>query len=426
MKNIFNQKPLPEKVIVRLEEILFQLLPVLEDSVADGRAADAELSTWLRARRELGSRDRRFLSESIFRHFRWMGWTRVSLKLNLPEATLLSALLEQEAPTQWSEYLSKKIKLKMNLESLGPLSIAEKTAHLNKAFGSKLTEMQLITADAELVIEPDVLSDSLPAFQLRPPTWIRSRIESEELISIFKDENIPIQQSSQQPFALAIPGGINLQQRLEKGSGQFIIQDFASQCVGHICAPLAGQIWWDCCAGAGGKSLHLADLMKQQGGLLASDIRDNTLIELKKRSRQAGIRMIQSQVLDAAKETPGIHLYDGVLVDAPCSGWGTWSRNPDARWRTSVKDVRQSARRQKAILQNVAKAVKPGGCLIYAVCTLTKPETTEQVEAFLQTNPIFELEAFRHPITGEQVSEPIQIIPNNYNAMFIARFRRKN
>ena len=111
MKNIFNQKPLPEKVIVKLEEILFQLLPVLEDSVADGRAVDAELSAWLRARRELGSRDRRFLSESIFRHFRWMGWTRVSLKLNLPEATLLSALLEQEAPTQWSEYLSKKIKV---------------------------------------------------------------------------------------------------------------------------------------------------------------------------------------------------------------------------------------------------------------------------------------------------------------------------
>ena len=79
MKNIFNQKPLPEKVIVRLEEILFQLLPVLEESVADGRAVDAELSTWLRARRELGSRDRRFLSESIFRHFRWMGWTRVNL-----------------------------------------------------------------------------------------------------------------------------------------------------------------------------------------------------------------------------------------------------------------------------------------------------------------------------------------------------------
>ena len=126
-------------------------------------------------------------------------------------------------------------------------------------------------------------------------------------------ENIPAESASQHPQAIAIPSGIHLQQRLNIGPGQFIIQDLASQCVGHVCAPLAGQLfWWDCCAGSGGKSLHLADLMKQQGGVLASDPRESALAELKKRARTCGIRMIQSQILDATQEKPGTHLYDGV------------------------------------------------------------------------------------------------------------------
>ena len=425
MKNTFKTKQLPEKVITRLAEILFQLLPILEEAVANGRAVDSELSKWLRARRELGSRDRRFLSESIFRHFRWMGWTRVALNLNLPKAALVSDLLEQESHSQWSQYLINQTAINISFEPVGALSLADKTAYINKVFNAKLSELELITTNAASIIQPDILTSYLESFQIRPPTWIRSRIEIEELNRLFQSENIPAEPSAHQHYAIAVPSGINLKQRIERGAGQFVIQDLASQCVGHVCAPLAGQVWWDCCAGSGGKSLHLADLMKQQGGLLASDVRDSVLTELKKRSRTLGIRMIQSQLLDAAKETLGTHLYDGVLVDAPCSGWGTWSRNPDARWRTSVKDVRQSARKQKAILHNVAKTVKPGGCLVYAVCTITEPETTEQMQAFLQANPAFDLEPFRHPISGEQTKGAVQILPSNYNGMFIARFRKK-
>ena len=113
-------------------------------------------------------------------------------------------------------------------------------------------------------------------------------------------------------------------------------------------------------------------------------------------------------------------------MDAPCSGWGTWARSPDARWRTSLKEVRQSARRQQAILKNVAQAVKPGGTLVYAVCTLTQPETDEQVATFLETHSAFEWDPFRHPITGELTSGRIQLLPSQYDGMFIARFRRKN
>ncbi|MFL2832239.1 MAG: RsmB/NOP family class I SAM-dependent RNA methyltransferase [Coraliomargaritaceae bacterium] len=426
MKSPYTAKPLPEKVINRLEQILFQILPPLEEAVYSGRPADLELSQWMRSRRELGSRDRRFLSQAVFRHFRWMGWTRIALKQDLPEAALLSALLEEPAESQWIQHLAQSITFPKPLAPLGAQSIAEKVDQVNQTFQSSLSETHLITPDAASVIDPEVLARSLSAFQHRPPTWIRSRIESNELLDALAAENIPAESTPQHPQAIAIPSGVHLQQRLNKGPGQFIVQDLTSQFVGQVCAPLAGQLWWDCCAGSGGKSLHLADLMKQQGGVLSSDPRESALIELKKRARTCGIRMIQSQVLDATKEKPGTHLYDGVLVDAPCSGWGTWARSPDARWRTSTKDVRQSARRQQAILKNVAQAVKPGGTLVYAVCTLTQPETDEQVAAFLETHSAFELDPFRHLITGELTSGMIQILPSQHDGMFIARFRKKN
>ena len=148
------------------------------------------------------------------------------------------------------------------------------------------------------------------------------------------------------------------------------------------------------------------------------------LSRTKKTRPHLRIRMIQSQILDATQEKPGTHLYDGVLVDAPCSGWGTWARSPDARWRTSTKEVRQSARRQQAILKNVAQAVKSGGTLVYAVCTLTQPETDEQVAAFLDIHPAFELDPFRHPITGELTGRD-STFASQHDGMFIARFRKK-
>jgi len=115
------------------------------------------------------------------------------------------------------------------------------------------------------------------------------------------------------------------------------------------------------------------------------------------------------------------------MVDAPCSGWGTWSRNPDARWRSSRRDVAQCATRQLKILNNVKWCVKPGGVLIYAVCSITCPETEEVVMNFLDQQEDFKLEPFTHPLTGEQTNGQLQIWPweSPGDGMFIARLRRK-
>ena len=184
----------------------------------------------MRSRRELGSRDRRFLSQAVFRHFRWMGWTRIALQQELPEAALLSALLEEPTENQWIQHLAQHITFPAPLKPLGSLSLEEKIGQINQTFQSGLSETHLITLNAASVIHPDVLAHSFPAFQHRPPTWIRSRIEPNELLDALATENIPAESASQHPQAIAIPSGIHLQQRLNIGPGQFIVQDLASQC----------------------------------------------------------------------------------------------------------------------------------------------------------------------------------------------------
>jgi 16S rRNA (cytosine967-C5)-methyltransferase len=160
--------------------------------------------------------------------------------------------------------------------------------------------------------------------------------------------------------------------------------------------------------------------------VLATDIRVPALKELKKRARKYGIRGIRTQPHNVVLDEPFSKTFDGVLIDAPCSGWGTWPRNPDARWRSSKRDVVQCANRQLKILNNATWCVKPGGVLVYAVCTIARPETEEVIMNFLDANPTFKLDPFAHPLTGEATHGQIQIWPwdGPGDGMFIARFIR--
>jgi 16S rRNA (cytosine967-C5)-methyltransferase len=172
--------------------------------------------------------------------------------------------------------------------------------------------------------------------------------------------------------------------------------------------------------------MHLFDLMEQDGKVLATDVRIAALKELKKRTRKYGIKNIRTQLFNAVNDEPFTKTFDGVMVDAPCSGWGTWSRNPDARWRASRRDVIQCATRQQKILNNVKWCVKPGGVLLYAVCAFTRPETEEVVSRFLSDHENFKLEPFANPLTGEMTDGQLQIWPWDApgDGMFIAKFRR--
>jgi len=432
MDNEAKPKSLPEKVVRRHADMLSELLPEITRLVIEeGRPADGLLSRHLREHKELGSRDRRFLSQAVFSYFRWYGWTVKKLQLPTAEACLVGTALDSTELGDSFRYLEGRCSLPFSVKPLGDKPLVEKAAILNERFKESpgfqaLNLSDLVLPDFESMIDPGKVLQSIEQFQKRPPTWIRSRTDRALLVQALVGHNVPCAVHGTLPAAFSVAGGVSLPNLLSAYAAQFVVQDIASQCVGHVCAPQKGEDWWDCCAGAGGKSLHLMDLMQQDGKILATDIRVHTLKELKKRARKYGLRHIRTQPHNAVRDEPFKKTFDGILVDAPCSGWGTWPRNPDARWRSSKRDVVQCAGRQVKILNNAAWCVKPGGTLVYAACTFTRPETEEVVMNFLDQHPNFKLDPFANPLTGEPTDGQLQIWPweGPGDAMFIARLVR--
>jgi len=430
--NSSQPRPLTEKVMRRHAEMLDELLPGMTRLVIEERRpADGLLQQHLRTHKELGSRDRRFLSQAVFSYFRWYGWTINKLHLSLREACLLGVALDSAELSESFQYLEKQCNLPQPVASLAACTLAEKALVLDGWF--KETEgfeplqlADLVFDGFESMLDPTQVLPCIEQFQQRPPAWLRSRTDPAVLEKSLAERHVPCTVHGQVASAISVAGGTPLANILSAHAAQFVVQDIASQCVGLVCAPQKEGDWWDCCAGAGGKSIHLMDLMEQDGKVLATDVRIQALKELKKRMRKHGIRNIRTQPHNAARDEPFKKTFDGVLVDAPCSGWGTWPRNPDARWRSSKRDVVQYATRQLKILNNVAWCVKPGGVLVYAVCTFTRPETEEVVMNFLDQNPSFELDSFAHPLTGELTAGQMQIWPwdGPGDAMFVARLVR--
>jgi 16S rRNA (cytosine967-C5)-methyltransferase len=197
--------------------------------------------------------------------------------------------------------------------------------------------------------------------------------------------------------------------------------------IGMVCAPLPGERWWDCCAGGGGKTLQLASLLQRKGVVVATDIREYKLDDLKMRARRAGFPNIRRSPWDGkAPRKKKAGLYDGVLVDAPCSCSGVWRRNPDAKWNTDEAEIAEMSDLQLKILTAASAGVKPGGVLVYGTCSLFDPENRTVVSKFLESHPDFTLESFADPLSGKLCQGTLQIRPwdSDSDSMFAARMRR--
>lgn len=414
-------KTLNEKIINRQTELALEVLETMTPHVLEHRhPADRVLLRFFKNRRELGSRDRRFLSECFFSWFRWLGWTR-ALDLKPLEAAALSWLLDRT-----DLHVALQSSAKSGREPLGGKTLDEK----RDAVAGWFPDFQGLEKSAlvfpmfgKSVDFPDGGEDLFyETLQQRPPTWLRLRDEAFK--RILEEASIPYKEHARIPGVVSIEGGTSLGQ--VGHAGQYEIQDVASQAVAMIAAPAAGSDWWDACAGAGGKTVQLADLIGSAGKVLATDVRAEALHECKKRARAGGISNVRTQLHDLAKDKPFTKEFDGVLVDAPCSGWGTWSRNPDARWRTEAGDPAQKRNLQIRMLNNAAPCVKSGGLLVFAVCTFTREETTEVLERFLAAHPDFSPEPFINPLNGGQAGGTLQIWPweGPGDGMFISRLRK--
>jgi 16S rRNA (cytosine967-C5)-methyltransferase len=208
--------------------------------------------------------------------------------------------------------------------------------------------------------------------------------------------------------------------------GELEIQDLASQAVALACDPDPGERWWDACAGAGGKALHLAALMGGKGVVVATDTHPGRLKEAVRRARRSPFRNLTTKEWDGRHVAGKPRSFDGVLVDAPCSAIGTWRRNPDARWTLDRQAIPRLAELQGDLLRAASSGVKPGGTLVYSVCTLTPTETVVVVRNFLDAHPEFQLDPFPHPLNESPTDGTLLIWPQDADtdAMFVARMVR--
>lgn len=289
-----------------------------------------------------------------------------------------------------------------------------------------LTELRAKAVPDWTAQQIDVSNAWLLSLQRQPKLWLRAKRGTGEALAdkLFGAEASPVS-----PDALMFRGETDLFKTSEFHAGEFEIQDIASQMVGLLGDPKPGETWWDTCAGEGGKTLHLSDLMQNKGLIWASDRAEWRLTKLKRRTGRAKAFNYRSVFWDGGAKLPTKTKFDGVLVDAPCSGIGTWQRNPQARWTTTLDDVRELSEIQKKLLAHAAPSVKPGGKLIFSVCTLTRAETTEVVHDFnvkfageFEPVPLAENYGSGLPTAATRTIWPQDL---GGNGMFIASWLRK-
>jgi 16S rRNA (cytosine967-C5)-methyltransferase len=216
--------------------------------------------------------------------------------------------------------------------------------------------------------------------------------------------------------------------------GWFQVQDEAAQIISHYLDPHPGMHIWDACAGLGTKTGHIAQLIKDQGGLLASDLNSGKLKKLKREMQRLGVSCVTTRRLDlqSPEQVDDLPLFDRILIDAPCSGLGVLQKNPDGKWRITAADIDTCANRQLAILTNAVKRLRPEGILVYAVCSVEPEENEWVVRSFLHKHREFvihfpemmSVSGARTLMTSEGF---LQTLPrqNQMDGFFAAAFKRR-
>lgn len=388
--------------------------------------ADQYLKKVFRQDRRIGGRDRRFYADLIFGVFRWYGILR---RYSSDPAFFLACAAVAENITDPSAALF------LNKPGFDEVSHFETPQERLNAF-LRLAGISESAAGKDCVpdwIFPHFDFSPDEAFfrtlQSRSPLWLRiQRKPADQVIGSLRGQGINAEPHTFAANALRVLSErINLPELEAVKNGWLEVQDLSSQCIGLVCAPRPGQVWWDACAGGGGKTLQLASLMDGKGTITASDVRENKLEEIRRRAKCASFSNIRTRVWDGIRPPVAENSCDGVLVDAPCSSSGRWRRNPESRWILTDERINELAALQKQILDSASKAVKPGGVLIYATCSMFKDENRLNAEYFLSNHPEFEPEKFKHPLTGRETDGSVQILPHDgdCDAAFFARFRKK-
>lgn len=378
-------------------------LEILHNMAISPVPMDTTVGDYMRARRYIGAKDRADIVErvySIVRHHARIEWSLTSTKAAITDRTRVLAhlkIVEHQvrpetlfgeakfsAPALSDEELHILKSLPQDF-SAAPASVTcecppQYYATLSSFFGSSFElEMAALTHGATL--------------DLRVNTTQSTR---EAVMASLAEEGVETDITPYSPWGLRAKGKAFLSKTKVFSKGHIDIQDEGSQLIALACAPQPGQQVLDYCAGGGGKTLALAAAMKIKGRIVAMDLDERRLAKARERFRRAKVSdIIEIRPLSDEKNRKWLRRqkqsFDVVLVDVPCSGTGTWRRNPDMRWRTYGPSLDELMAVQKEILEKVCGAVRPSGRLVYATCSLLPEENERQIESFLAAHPEFSL-----------------------------------
>ncbi|MEI8352451.1 MAG: RsmB/NOP family class I SAM-dependent RNA methyltransferase, partial [bacterium] len=376
-----------ERIAMRQADVLTRLLAAAQSWVRDGLPLDSGLSRFYHHHPEFGSRDRRLFSGTVFSYFRWKGWIdRVAR--DVETACVFAHLLETSALHPAVLTLAAPRGLPASdLRPMGLLPIREKALSLGDITKFTLTLPQLVPDWVLPLLGPDP-EPTIESFQKPPPTWLRIRPEARHAVMAeLQNSGAEPHKHPSIPSALSVSRGINLRALPRPVRDQIDIQDLASQVTGLVCAPAAGETWWDACCGSGGKTLHLAELGGGTASILATDIRGSILDELSRRIGPDRRRSIRTALWDGTRQPPPAGPFDGILLDAPCSGTGTLAKHPELTWIGCEIDLPRLVEQQRAILEAAVPALAPGGLLVYAVCSWLPEEGEAHRARLLGAHP---------------------------------------
>ena len=334
---------------------------VIAAARSNGASADRIVAEWFRTRRFAGSGDRRAVRELVYGAIRACGEVPVSGRM----AMLLLAKVDPGLAGLFDG------------SHHGPAPIAS---------GERVAGAGTAPAWLVKVLEASgIAGDEAAAMMGRAPLDIRRNRLKATL-------DLPLPGAeTQAPDALRFPAGTPVEQWEAFQTGAIEVQDTGSQLACLAVGARPGETVVDLCAGAGGKTLALAAAMDNRGRLIACDTDRGRLSRLAPRAAKAGAAIVEERLLDPGREAAALAdlagQADAVLVDAPCSGSGTWRRNPEARWRLTPRELERLGMLQARLLDLAAGLVRPGGRLVFVTCSLLDAEGADQAEGFLTRHP---------------------------------------
>ncbi|MEY4616106.1 MAG: hypothetical protein RJB66_1066 [Pseudomonadota bacterium] len=361
----------------------------LKDIFESGRHADKVIEYYLKNQRKWGSRDRRFFAEAVYEIVRWwryLWWLRgMEPELELSSLKTLWAFWWAWKKGEAPEGFASKVDLAVLKNKLNQDPEPEVMYSIPDWLQRRGT--------AEL---GDAWTEALPWLNRPARVYLRTntlKTKPDALIKLLGEEEILAE-----PVTNDVPETLVLKERknvfVTKAfhGGLFEVQDWASQHVAPLLGVEPGMRVVDACAGAGGKSLHLAALMKNKGKIIALDIHEWKLKELRNRASRNGIDIIEVKVIEGQKTIKRLaETADRLLLDVPCSGVGVLRRNPDSKWKLSEEELKRLNELQAEILTSYSRILKPGGKMVYSTCSIFPSENEKQVEKFLSENKDFHL-----------------------------------